>query len=589
MKKTYMNSNTLPRWNLNDLYSSKDSLELQGDFEVLENAASNFSDKYLKKIDTLSANDLLTLVKKYEEIQELANKISGFAFLLRSVNVDDAEISSFYQNTLEKLNGINTKLLFLNIEICDLPDSKLNDFLKQSQELKKYENWFRSIRLFKRHKLSLLEENILNSKVIASKYNWVRLFDETIAGLRFEIGGKQYDLHGAGDLLSNREESVRKDASEAITKGLKEKANVLTLITNTLSQDKMSEDNLRKYPQPISERNLSNQVQDEVVSTLIDTVKSYYPKLSHKYYKIKAKLFGRNALNHWDRNAPYPQCEEKLYSFEEAKNIILESYKDFSPKLAELGEEFFQKNWIDVPAEPSKMVGAFCHPVSSKIHPYVMVNFQGKTRDVSTLSHELGHGIHFLLSQKQGDLLFTAPLTICETASVFGEQLTFRKILKDVPEEQRKYMIAGKVEDMLNTVVRQIAFCDFEVKLHNARKQGELSTQQINQIFLETQKETFGTSVILPEDYGYLWSYVPHFIHSPFYVYAYAFGDCLVNSLYSVYTNREVEGFEQKYFEFLSLGGSLPYEKMLSIFDFKPNRDFWQKGLTMIEDLIEQI
>jgi oligoendopeptidase F len=503
--------------------------------------------------------------------------------------MSNSEKAIFFQNIQEKLTKFSTLLLFFTLQINNIEEEKLNELL-QDPILNTYKPWFRDLRVFKKYQLSDKEEEILHQVSITSNQAWQRLFDETCVDLRFPFKDQVLSASEALHKLSDPEPENRKIAAKSIGRVFGDNIKLFTLITNTLAKDKQIEDNLRKFPQPISSRNLSNYIEDEVVEALVDTVKSYYPKLSHRYYKLKAKWLGKKQLDYWDRNAPLPGELKQIYSWEEAVNIVLAAYQTFSPQLAEIAKSFFDNNWIDVPVKHGKRSGAFAHPTVPSSHPYLMLNYLGNTRDVMTLAHELGHGVHQLMARKQGVLMCGTPLTLAETASVFGEQLTFRYLLENEKDEKnRKILIANKVEDMLNTVVRQIAFCEFERALHDERKKGELSSEKICDIWLNVQKDSLGEGIKFDEEYKYYWAYIPHFIHSPFYVYSYAFGDCLVNSLYQAYL-QGVDGFEKKYFAMLEAGGTKWHKELLAPFGLDASKkEFWGKGLDMIAKFIDQL
>ena len=365
---------------------------------------------------------------------------------------------------------------------------------------------------------------------------------------------------------------------------------LFALITNTLAKDKAIEDKWRNFLKPISSRNMQNFIEDEVVEALITSVKGQYSNLSHRYYRIKAGWMGQDKLDYWDRNAPLPNADDREIPWDEAVETVLTAYESFSPSLRELGELFFTRPWIHALPSEGKDSGAFAHPTVPDVHPYLLVNYKGKIRDVMTLAHELGHGVHQVLAAKQGALMADTPLTLAETASVFGEQLTFRKILEQESDaKKRAIIIAGKVEDMLNTVVRQVAFCEFERHVHDERQKGEVPIERLNNIWLQVQKESLGDAIRLDSPYEYYWSYIPHFIHSPFYVYAYAFGDCLVNSLYSVYLEG-MEDFENKYFSMLEAGGTKHHKELLEPFGLDATDPlFWNKGLGMISSFIDEL
>lgn len=479
---------------------------------------------------------------------------------------------------------------FFELEINQIADKKLSSLIKSNKTLQLYHPYLRDVRVFKEHQLSEDLEKLLLEKSSTSNAAWSRLFDETINNLKFPFDKKILNSQEAFDLLSNKDEKIRRKAAKVIGKTLQENSKTLAYITNILAKDKDISDKWRKFEKPISSRNLNNFIEDKVVESLIKTVKKNYPAISHRYYKIKAKILGKKKLHYSDRNAPISPAENKLISWDQAKEIVSGAYNSFSPRLAKLGQKFFDNSWIDVGVKNGKDSGAFAHPTVPSVHPYLMLNYQGKVRDVMTLAHELGHGVHQLLSAKQGYLMSSTPLTLAETASVFGEQLTFQEILRrEKDDKKRKLIIAGKVEDMINTVMRQIAFLDFEIKVHNERKKGEISIEKLNQFWMEVQKESLGDVFTFDKEYGYYWSYIPHFIHSPFYVYSYAFGDCLVNSLYGVYKSNP-KGFEEKYFTMLEAGGTLHHKDLLAPFGLSATKaDFWQKGLDVIISYIDEL
>jgi oligoendopeptidase F len=366
---------------------------------------------------------------------------------------------------------------------------------------------------------------------------------------------------------------------------------LFTLITNTLAKDKEIIDKWRRYPRPGSARNRANMVEDEVVEALVSAVRASFPRLSHRYYAMKAKWLGLEKLQHWDRNAPLPDQDDSLIPWPKAVSQVLDAYGAFSPRLAEIGREFFDKPWIDAALRPGKASGAFAHPTVPSAHPYLLVNYHGKARDVMTLAHELGHGVHQVLAAEQGYLMSSTPLTLAETASVFGEMMTFRAVLDaEADPRKRRGLLAAKVEDMLNTVVRQIAFYRFETLLHDERAKGELSSERIGELWMQVQTESLGPAFDFSPEYNVYWSYIPHFIHTPFYVYAYAFGDCLVNALYGVYRDGGVKNFEAKYIEMLRAGGTLRHKELLAPFGLNAaDPAFWTRGLDVIAGFIDEI
>ncbi len=579
----------LPVWDLTDFYPNINSAEVKTDLKKAESDSKSFSKKYKNKISKLNGDDFAKAIIQYEKISEIMGQLGSFAYLNYAGDLSNPKNTSFYQNTSEKLNEISTHLVFFDLEINQLSDQKISSLLKESKSLKKYQPYLRDVRVFKKHQLSEELEKLMLEKSSSAATAWSRLFDETINNLKFPYLGKNLNSSEIFNLLGNKDEKIRREAAKIIGKILGDNSKILAYITNILAKDKSINDKWRNFSKPISSRNLSNFIEDEIVDNLTNTVKKNYKDISHRYYKIKAKILGKKKLHYSDRNAPMT-TKEDIISWEEAKEIVLSSYNSFSPKLANLGKKFFDNNWIDVPVRDGKDSGAFAHPTVPSIHPYLMLNYQGKVRDVMTLAHELGHGVHQLLAGKQGNLMAGTPLTLAETASVFGEQLTFQEILRREPNKQkRKIIIAGKVEDMINTAVRQIAFLEFERKIHDERKKGEIPLETICKFWMEVQTESLGNIFEFDEEYKYYWSYIPHFIHSPFYVYSYAFGECLVNSLYGAY-KKHPSGFEEKYFAMLEAGGTLHHKELLAPFGLSASDPkFWQMGLDVIISYINEL
>src|SRR5690606_26732642 len=522
----------LPEWDLSDLYPSRTSPELQEDLARVAEDAKAFAAQYKGRLVELDGQGLYLAISKYEEIGEIEGRIMSYAYLVYAGNMADPEIGKFFQSMQEKISAVGTDLLFFTLELNRIEEDRLQE-MYAGTSLRKYEPWLKNVRALKPYQLSDEVEKLLHEKDIAGRSAWVRLFDETIAGLEFDVDGEKMASQQVLHLLSNPNGEIRKKAAKSLGQVFGENVRLFSLITNTLAKDKAIEDEWRGASEPAAMRHLSNQVEPEVVDALAKAVQDAYPSLSHRYYALKAKWMGQEKLDYWDRNAPLPDADDRLIPWEEARDIVLDAYGRFSPELSELGRQFFEKPWIDAAVRPGKSPGAFAHPTVTDVHPYLLLNYQGNIRDVMTLAHELGHGVHQLLAAPQGGLLSNTPLTLAETASVFGEQLTFRAMLdRESDPEKRRTMLAGKVEDMLNTVVRQIAFYEFERRVHDLRRQEELSPDQIGKIWMDIQSESLGPAIRLHDEYQYFWCYIPHFIHSPFYVYAYAFGDCLVNALY---------------------------------------------------------
>lgn len=584
----------LPVWDLTDLYTSPKDPAVARDVKALGNKASAFAKTYAGKLAKLSANGLAGAISEYEKLQDGLGRIGSYAQLLYASDMSDPVNTQFYQNAQEQLTVISTQLVFFTLELNKLSDVALAKAYKASKKLSGYKPWLDAVRSYKPYQLSDELEGYIHETSVTMGA-WQRLFDESISRLEFVIDGKKLTEPQAMDLLSGKDAKKRKAAAKEIARVFAANAPQFALITNTLAKAKQIEDEKRKFARPISSRNVSNQVEDEVVDALIATVKKNYKNLAHKYYAWKARQFGVKALDYWDRNAPLPAASDKRIDWADGVKLVREAYRAFSPELAKVGDKFFDNNWIDVPVRAGKSPGAFAHPTVPSSHPYLLLNYLGKTRDVMTLAHELGHGVHQVLSASQGALMADTPLTLAETASVFGEMLTFQELLnRETNTKNRQLLIAGKIEDMLNTVVRQIAFCEFERAVHDERRKGELSVARIGEIWMRVQAESLGPAIKLHPEYSVFWMYIPHFIHSPFYVYAYAFGDCLVNSLYGVYLREKKAGradaFTKKYLTMLKAGGTLRHRELLKPFGLDASKpDFWQAGLDVISSYIKQL
>jgi oligoendopeptidase F len=579
----------LPTWNLSDLYSSPAGPDLEADLTRADKDADVFAEAYEGKVAALDGKTLGEAVARFDALSDLMGRIGSYAQLYYAQDQADPRRGQFAQNVSEKLNDVGTKLLFFRLELNKIEDADLAAKLKDAG-LARYEPWLRDVRLFRPHQLSDELEKFQHDQSVVGSSAWSRLFDETIARLRYPFRNEMLSEPQILDKLSNKDAEVRKDAAKSFGKVQGDNIAVFSLVMNTLIKDKEIDDRWRKYKRPQSFRNLANVVEDEVVDALATSVKAAYPRLAHRYYKLKAKWFGVDAMPYWDRNAPLPEHDDRTIPWTEAEKIVLDAYGAFSPELASVGAKFFGTGWIDAPARPGKSPGAFAHPTVPSAHPYLLLNYQGKVRDVMTLAHELGHGVHQVLSARQGALMADTPLTLAETASVFGEMLTFQSLLKSAPDKStRKAMLAGKVEDMLNTVVRQIAFYDFESRLHEERRKGELTPDAIGEIWLAVQKESLGPAFTFDDEYRHYWSYVGHFIHSPFYVYAYAFGDCLVNSLYAAYQSG-LPDFQSKYLDMLKAGGVKRHKELLAPFGLDASDPaFWDKGLGVIAGFVDEL
>jgi oligoendopeptidase F len=579
-----------PAWNLGDLYASPEDPRLEGDLAGAASAAEGLEAEFKGRLPELDGDGLAGMLERYEALDEDIGRAYSYAQLLFAANRDDAEVGRFFQTVQERVNGITTRLLFVTLELNRLEDAHLEERVAASPRLARFRPWLDQVRSYRPHQLSDEVERTLHEKRLTGRSAWNRLFDETSAALRFPFDGKELTNAEIFDLMSSKDRDVRERAATSISGVYEKNIRLFARITNTLVKDKAIEDGWRNLARPISGRNLANQVEDEVVDALIGAVRAAYPRLSHRYYALKARWMGLDKLQFWDRNAPLPEDVDTRRPWGDAKVVVLNAYRSFSPTLADIVSRFFEGGWIDAQLRPGKDSGAFCHGTVPSAHPYVLMNYQGRSRDVMTLAHELGHGVHQTLAARHGPLMSSTPLTLAETASVFGEQLTFQALLgQETDPVRRRVLLAAKIEDMLNTVVRQIAFCEFERRVHDARRKAELTPDELNAIWMGVQTESLGPAFEFRDDYRVFWSYIPHFVHTPFYVYAYAFGDCLVNSLYAVY-EQEPDGFEPRYLELLRAGGTLRHRELLAPFGLDAgDPGFWGKGLGLLERHIDRL
>jgi oligoendopeptidase F len=583
----------MPEWNLADLYPAMDAPQIKADLAKAAAEAKRMRERYQGKLTGMGADGagLAEAIVAYEVLSDLMGRLGSYAGLLYAGNQADPARAKFYGDTSEQLTNISADLIFFELELNQIDDAALASAL-EVPALARYKPWLDDLRKEKPHQLEEKLEKLFHEKGQTSRGAFNRLFDETMTGLRFKVAGHDEPLtiEPTLNMLTSADRAKRQAGAEALAVTFKDNIRLFTLITNTLAKDKEISDRWRSFKDIADARHLSNKVEGPVVEALVDAVRAAYPRLSHRYYAMKAKWLGLDRLAHWDRNAPLPEKPERIIPWAEAETMVLDAYRGFAPEMAGIAGEFFAKRWIDAPTRPGKSPGAFAHPTVPSAHPYVLLNYQGKSRDVMTLAHELGHGVHQVLAAKQGPLLSQTPLTLAETASVFGEMLTFKALLAGAKDaRERKALLAGKVEDMLNTVVRQIAFYTFERKIHTARREGELTSDQINELWMSIQAESLGPAIDFKPDYEVFWTYIPHFIHSPFYVYAYAFGDCLVNSLYGLYSEAH-PGFVAKYFDMLKAGGSKHHSELLAPFGLDASKpEFWGKGLKVIEGMIDEL
>ncbi|MGI9385922.1 MAG: M3 family oligoendopeptidase, partial [Methyloligellaceae bacterium] len=584
----------MPEWNLRDLYESPNGDDFKADLDRAHQEAETFQKRYQGQLDRLAGREdggrlLGDAVQDFETLQDLLGRIASFAGLLYAADTSDPERAKFYGDVQETLTSISTKLLFFPLELNKIEDATLEKCCRQDS-LRRYTPWLNDLRKEKPYQLDEQLEKLFHEKGVTGRGAWNRLFNETMTALRFEIDGEDVSIEPALNQLLEKDEAKRREASNVMATVFNDHLRLFTLITNTLAKDKEISDRWRGFKDVTDSRHLDNRVEAEVVDALVAAVQDAYPRISHRYYRIKARWLGKEKLDHWDRNAPLPEEPSSIIGWSAAREKVLGAYQKFSPEMARIAADFFDKQWIDAPVRDGKSPGAFSHPTVPSAHPFVLLNYQGKPRDVMTLAHELGHGVHQVLANEQGALLAPTPLTLAETASVFGEMLTFKALLSEVEGPgERKAILASKIEDMINTVVRQIAFYCFERKIHSARRDGELTSDQIGALWLEVQSESLGPAIRFRDGYETFWCYIPHFIHSPFYVYAYAFGECLVNSLYAVYERSE-QGFAEKYLEMLRAGGSKHHKELLRPFGLDASEPgFWSMGLNVIERLIDEL
>ena len=578
----------LPTWDLTDLYNNSKDPKIDQDLKTIEKQVDEFALTYTSI--ALEGTTLLKAIKTYESISEALGKTMTFAVLQYYGDLNNADYRALYQLAQEKVSLLSAKIVFFSLALAKLSAESVANSIKAEPKLAHYDHFLKIVRQYQPHQLSEELERYAVEKSVTGRNAWVRLYDETLASMQLNFEGEMLPLEAVVHKMSDKDADVRKLAAHALNAGLQLQMPLFATITNVLAKDKEIDDKWRHFTKSDSSRHLDNQIEPEVVETLASSVRKNYAQLSHRYYGLKAKMLGMQRLDYWDRNAPLPIDDDADISWPLARKMVLDAYSSFSPTISSIAQEFFDKNWIDAPTRTGKTSGAFSHPAVPSAHPYILLNYQGRRRDVMTLAHELGHGVHQMLAREQGYLLADTPLTVAETASVFGEMLTFQHLLStcETPN-QRKALLAGKIDDMLNTVVRQIAFYHFEQLVHQARRQGELAPDDLASIWQRTQEEALGSAVnIDPITHSY-WAYISHFIHSPFYVYAYAFGDCLVNSLYAFY-QQQPNGFEAKYLDLLKAGGSKGYNDLLQPFGFDLKQEaFWQGGLQMISGFIDEL
>ncbi len=580
---------TLPVWDLSEIYKDIKDPKIKTDLKKIKKSSDNFLNKWKGKIKDLNSSDFLLCIETYQEICENIHRVGTHSNLIFATNMENPEVSRYNSSVSDEFTEIFSSLIFFTLELSKVDDKTINAWMSDNKS-NKWKPYLTVLRKRNPYLLDPLVEEILIEKSATGRSAWVRLFDETSASLRFPFKEKELSEAEILNLLSDSDPNNRKIAGKSLSNILDKNKRIFSMILNVISRDRYIEDNKRGFKNIVSSRNLDNDVEDEVVDALVNTVDKAMPQLTHRYYKWKAKEFGKSKLDWWDRNAPLPHTSETSIEWDKAKNIVLDSFASFHPEMSDIAGLFFKNGWIDARVRQGKASGAFAHPSVPSLHPYILVNYQGKIRDVMTLAHELGHGVHQILAAKNGLLMAETPLTLAETASVFGEMLVFRKLLDESPTEQKKQLLAGKIEDMLNTVVRQIGFHQFEVKFHEARIKSELTPDEISDIWMETQSHAVGPSINLNNDYRVLWGYIPHFVHTPFYVYAYAFGDSLVNALWQSYQVSNKQDFSKKYIQMLSAGGTKSHNELLKPFKLSAYQSsFWDQGVSMITGLMDEL
>lgn len=587
---TNKNKSALPAWDLSDLYQGIDDPKIANDLEKYKKSAADFAKKYKGKVKDLSAEEFLECLQMVEKMSIIGSLLGEFAYLNMTTQMKNSAAMIFYQNTSEKLTDYSKPTIFFSLEVNQLPDAKITEWLK-NDAVAFYKPWLDKVRRFKDYELSEEVEEILHEKSVTSSSAWVRLYEESSSRLVYTVDGKDYNDAEISKLLLDKNPQTRASAGMEINRVSKANAPLFTTIYNMVIKDKAIEDAKRGYKKPISERNLAENVKDKTVETLATTVRENYKNIAHRFYKLKAKWLGVKKIQYWDRNAPLPFAEDLDYSWEQSVKTVLDAYNEFSPELYNVAKDFFDHAWIDVPPRDGKRSGAFCASATAEHHPYLLLNFAGKQNDVLTLAHELGHGCHHQLRTKNGDLNEYSRMTSEEVASVFGEMITFQSMLRQMDNDQAKLcLIASKVNDMINTAIRQISFHFFESRAHEERKNGELSEDRLCEIWQEEMRAALGEHVNVDENSAYIWMQVGHFFFLPFYVYAYSFADCLVNSLYKISEEGIVQDFPAKYLDMLSKTAITDYDKLLKPFGLDPNKaDFWAKGLSLISSYIDEL
>lgn len=564
-------------WNLKDLFKNSD--ELDESVTLLDKKADEFSQKYRRNLQNIATKDFIKVLKEYEDILEGMGRVLTYVFLRFSINSSRGAFLAKYQ---DKCNQIDEKLIFFELEFNTLSKEKQNDFIDKSGG---YFYYLECLQNQKRYQLRQKEEQIMLKQSVLGASSYSRLFDEHFSTLSFAYDNKKLSEEKILSLLYSPDRSIRKKAALSLTKGLKQHQHLLGYIFNMIKKDLKIKSQIRKYKSVETPRHIENRISQKSVNTLIKEVEKNF-KIVHEYYDLKRKVLGLETLYDYDRYAPL-ESKEETYPFEEGKKSVLKAFGEFSPKFEEVAKKAFDECWIDVYPKSKKRSGAFSHPAVPSVHPYVLLNYTDKRRDLFTLAHELGHALHQYFSRDVGYISSDTPLTTAETASVFAEMLVYDSLKKTLSDDEKIPLIAGKLEDIFATLFRQINFTTFEREVH--AHEGELSLDDFNKYWIRENTKMFGDSVILGNDYKIWWSYIPHFIHSPFYCYAYSYGQLLVLALYGLYKSGKMKNFEDVYIEFLSLGGSKSPKELVGMFGFDiEDKAFWNIGLKEVEEMLNE-
>ena len=582
---------SLPIWDLTDLYAdSSTSIHLELD------KAKQQTEKLVKHegcLSQMTGTELAAVIEDYEFVSERLSRIMSHADLQFAADMANPQTGQHAQSMKETISGFSSQLLFIELELAAMDEDSFQKALSEP-DFYHFLPWLRRLRAFAPHQLETRLEQMLVERAPAGRGAWVRLFDETVTALRFPFQGTEVTEAEILNKLSDSSATIRKEAGQSLSRVMQDNQRLFSLIFNVIAKDKEIDDRWRGFNRPVSSRNLANDVDDATVDALAGAVTDRMPDIAHRYYQLKAGWMGADELPWWDRNAPLPGDDDRRFNWSDARRIVTDAFASFDQPMADVANQFFDRNWIDAEVRQGKASGAFSHPTVPSAHPYILMNFDGRARDVMTLAHEMGHGIHQVLAADKGYLMSDTPLTLAETASVFAEMLTFRRLVDKAPNDAaRRFLLAGKVEDMLNTVVRQIAFHNFETAFHDARKSGEVSAEALSDLWMQTQTQALGPAVRLDDSYRPIWAYIPHFVHTPFYVYAYAFGDCLVNALWQNYQVKSAADklvFSEQYIQLLKAGGTKRYNEALAPFDLNPaDVSFWNMGLDMIAGMIDEL